>query len=120
MRRRFLEFLLLCAGSGVLSAQTLNCPPVTTASGRPCEAFHYHVMMYNPETRGTPEFTGINQFATQAACDRARDAAFKRNTAVVEHFRPLDAKYKPDVFGLCHCDMTVERNSPNFLTDAMR
>lgn len=120
MRRLVLGFLLLCGGSGILSAQSLNCPPVSTASGKPCETFHYHVAMYRPDTRGMSELYGINQFATQAACDRARDLAAKRNNAIVEHMRPFDANYKGDVFGACHCDMTIERNSPNFLTDAAR
>jgi outer membrane biosynthesis protein TonB len=118
MRPRFLGILILSAGS-VLSAQPLTCPPVTAASGRPCE-YHFHVSMYRPESRTSVELYGINHFATQSACDAARDAAAKRNAAVVAHMRPIDNNYKADVFGECHCDMTVEKNSPNFLTDAMR
>lgn len=111
--------MLLCAGSGILSAQPLRCPPVTTASPR-CETFHYHVAMYRPDTRGMTEFYGINQFAMQTACDRARDLAFKRNMAIVEYMKPRDSNYKADAFGDCHCDMTVEKNSPNFLSEPQR
>src|SRR5207237_1401776 len=31
-----------------------------------------------------------------------------------------DQKYQPDRIGPCHCDMTVERSSPNYLNDMQR
>jgi hypothetical protein len=103
------------------SAQSLVCPPVASAAGRPCENFHFHVQMFRPDTRELTEYSGINQFATAAACDRARDAQFKRNMAIVEFFRAQRRDWwQADRFGPCHCDMTVEKASPNFLTDAAR
>src|SRR5947209_4241696 len=62
------------------TAQLLTCPAPATST-RACELFHYHVAMYRPDTRGFAEVWGTNQFASQAACDRARDAAIKRNLA---------------------------------------
>jgi hypothetical protein len=84
--------------------------------------FHYHVLMFRPDNRGFIELYGINQFASQAACDRARDLQFKRNMAVVEFFRTQRRAdwWKADTFGPCHCDMTVETASPNMLTDSGR
>ena len=121
MRSSLVAILLASAGSGVVLAQPLTCPAVSTATGRPCEAFHYHVQMYRPDTRAFVEVYGVNQFASQAACDRARDAQFKRTMAVVELYRARDnQQYQPDRVGPCHCDMTVERSSPNYLTDIQR
>jgi hypothetical protein len=78
--------------------------------------------MFRPDNRGFIELYGINQFASQAACDRARDLQFKRNMAVVEFFRTQRRAdwWKADTFGPCHCDMTVETASPNMLTDSAR
>lgn len=103
------------------SAQPLVCPPVAAVAGRPCETFHFHVQMFRPDTRKFVEFYGINQFASMAACDRARDAQLKRNTAVVDFFRAQRRDWwQADRFGSCHCDMTIERSSPNALSDAAR
>jgi len=102
-------------------AQPLLCPPVASVAGRPCETFHYHVQMFRPDTREFFEMYGIDQFASQGACDRARDAAFKRNMAVVEFMRTQRRDWwQADKFGTCHCDMTIERASPNFLSEAAR
>jgi hypothetical protein len=102
-------------------AQPLLCPPVAAAAGHPCETFHYHVQMFRPDTREFFEMYGINQFASMGACDRARDAAFKRNMAVVEFMRTQRRDWwQADRFGTCHCDMTIERASPNFLSEAAR
>jgi hypothetical protein len=78
--------------------------------------------MFRPDNRGFIELYGINQFASQAACDRARDLQFKRNMAVVEFFRTQRRAdwWKADTFGPCHCDMTVEAASPNMLTESAR
>src|SRR5258706_89378 len=84
MRSLFAAVLLASAGSGILFAQPLTCPAISTATGRPCDTFHYHVQMYRPDTRGFVDVFGGNQFASQSACDRARDAQFKRNMAVIE------------------------------------
>ena len=103
------------------SAQPLVCPPVAAVAGRPCEIFHFHVQMFKPDTREFVEFYGINQFASMSACDRARDAQIKHNMAVVDlmHTQRRDW-WQADRFGACHCDMTIERTSPDALTDAAR
>jgi len=64
----------------------------------------------------------MNQFASQSACDRARDAAMKRNLAIVDHMKRVagDNNYEPDRFGTCHCDGSVEPSMPTFLNDAQR
>ena len=109
------------ASLGSALAQPLLCPPVASAAGHPCETFHYHVQMFRPDTREFLEMYGVNQFASLSACDRARDAAFKRNVAVVEFMRAQRRDWwQADKFGTCHCDMTIERASPNFLSEAAR
>ena len=122
MRTLLAIVVLMCACASSALAQPLVCPPVAAAAGRPCEMFHYHVLMFRPDNRGFIELYGINQFASQAACDRARDLQFKRNMAVVEFFRTQRRAdwWKADTFGPCHCDMTVETASPNMLTDSAR
>jgi len=103
------------------AAQTLDCPGSASAGPR-CDMFHFHVAMYRPDTRAFVEVFGINQYPSQAACDRARDAAMKRNLAVVDWFRRVrnDSQYEPDRFGACHCDMTLDKTNPRYLSDAQR
>jgi hypothetical protein len=104
------------------TAQLLTCPAPSSAPARACELFHYHVAMYRPDTRGFAEVWGTNQFASQAACDRARDAAMKRDLAVVDQMKRVanDNNYEPDRFGPCHCDGSIDPSSPTFLNDAQR
>ncbi len=119
---RSLPILALVAAAGAASGQQLSCPPSSNLSGRPCETYHYHVLMYRPDTKALAEVYGINQFASQSACDHAREAAMARNLAVVDYMKRVanDQQYQPDRFGTCHCDMTIEKSSPNFLTDLQR
>jgi hypothetical protein len=104
----------------VAAQQPLVCP--TTVAGRACEAFHYHVQMYRPDTKAFIENTGGNQFATQAACERAREVQVAVNTKVVEYFRDVreQRQYEGDRIGPCHCDMTIDRAAPNYLSDVQR
>jgi hypothetical protein len=121
MRPLFAAMALIAAGLSPALAQPLVCPPVASVAGRACDTFHYHVQVFKPDTREFVELYGINQFASMAACERARDAQFKRNMAVVEFFRAQRRDWwQADKFGQCHCDMTAERASPNALTDAAR
>jgi len=121
MRPFFAALALVAAGLSPALAQPLVCPPVASVAGRPCDTFHYHVQMFKPDTREFVELYGVNQFASMAACDRARDVQFKRNMAIVEFFRAQRRDWwQADKFGQCHCDMTIERASPNALTDAAR
>ena len=87
---------------------------------RACELFHYHVAMYRPDNRQFTEVWGTNQFASQTACDRARDAAMKRNAAVVSFLKRSDNNYDIDRFGPCHCDGSIDPSMPTFLNDAQR
>jgi hypothetical protein len=121
MRPLFAAMAFAIAGLSSALAQPLLCPPVASAAGRPCETFHYHVQMFKPDTRDFIEIYGTNQFASASACDRARDAQFKRNIAIVEFFRTQRRDWwQADKFGPCHCDMTIERASPNALSDSAR
>ncbi|HEV7427032.1 MAG TPA: hypothetical protein VGQ46_11750 [Thermoanaerobaculia bacterium] len=102
-------------------AQPLLCPPVASAAGKPCETFHFHVQLFRPESRDFTEVYGVNQFASIASCERARDAEFKRNMSVVEYMHAQRRDWwQADKFGPCHCDMTVEKASPNFLSEGAR
>lgn len=121
MRPLFAALILAIACLSSALVQPLLCPPVAAVAGRPCETFHYHVQMFKPDTREFVELYGIDQFASASACDRARDAQFKRNMAIVEYFRTQRRDWwQADKFGPCHCDMTVEKASPNALSDSAR
>lgn len=113
---------MLLAGSlaaAAASAQSLSCP--APPAGRTCDAFHYHVQMYRPDTRVLTEFYGGTQFATEEACKRAREQQVAQNAKVVEFMRASkDQKYEPDRVGACHCDMTTERSSVTYLDEAKR
>ena len=121
MRALFVATALIAAGLSPALAQPLLCPPVASAAGKPCETFHFHVQLFRPESRDLLELYGINQFASMASCERARDAQFKRNMSVVEYMHAQRRDWwQADKFGPCHCDMTVEKASPNFLSEAAR
>jgi len=106
---------MLVAGAA-LAQQALVCPP--GASNQPCERFHYHVAMYRPDTKAFIEIQGT-PFASQAACDRARDAELKRNLAVVDYFHKKgEQKYEADRFGPCHCDATTDAQKMTALRNA--
>jgi hypothetical protein len=78
--------------------------------------------MYRPKNRQFVEIYGANQFATLGTCERAREAQVTRNLAVVDYFKRVkgNERYEPDRVGSCHCDMTRERSSSNYLTDVQR
>jgi hypothetical protein len=121
MRVLFIATALIAAGFSPALAQPLLCPPVASAAGKPCETFHFHVQLFRPESRDFLELYGVNQFASMASCERARDAQFKRNMTVVEFMRAQRRDWwQSDKFGPCHCDMTVEKASPNFLSEGAR
>lgn len=115
---RILLLLTGCLAAANASAQALVCPPAP--AGRPCEAFHYHVSRYRPDTRVFTEVYAAAPFATQAACDRARELELAANLKVVEFFRVKEKQYPPDRFGPCHCDMTTERSSVTYLAEPQR
>ncbi|HEX8407312.1 MAG TPA: hypothetical protein VF883_00485 [Thermoanaerobaculia bacterium] len=116
------RLFMLLAGSfaaAAASAQSLSCP--APPAGRTCDAFHYHVQMYRPDTRVLTEFYGGTQFANEEACKRAREQQVAQNAKVVEFMRAnKDQKYEPDRVGACHCDMTTERSSVTYLDEAKR
>jgi hypothetical protein len=122
MRSGILSALLLtgCLTGAALAQLPLVCP--TAPGGRACDAYHFHAQLYRPDTKGFIEVTGANQFATQAACDRARELQAAANAKVVEYFRVVreQRQYEADRIGPCHCDMTIDRAAPNFLTDLQR
>jgi hypothetical protein len=118
--RSFLPAALLAFVMPAAAQQLLTCPPSPSPSTRACELFHYHVAMYRPDNRQFTEVWGTNQFASQAACDRARDAAMKRNAAVASFLKRSDNNYDIDRFGPCHCDGSIDPSMPTFLNDAQR
>ncbi|HYK05286.1 MAG TPA: hypothetical protein VE974_26280 [Thermoanaerobaculia bacterium] len=120
MRSRHLALILAAslAASAASAQQALVC--ATAPAGRPCEVFHFHIQLYRPDTKQFIEVSGVNQFATQAACDRARELHAATNAKAVEYLRGLKKQYETDRVGPCHCDMTAEKSAPNFLTEAQR
>ena len=117
-----LAVAVFAAASMAVAQQPLVCPAPAAVSTKPCELFHYHVQIFRPEPKGFVELTGGNQFATQAACERAREAQMQRNLAVVDYFKRVrnEQQYEPDRVGPCHCDLTIEKTSPAFLSDGQR
>lgn len=116
---RLVLFLAGSLASATAFGQSLMCPP--PPAGRPCDAFHYHVQMYRPDTRGFSEFYGGTPFATEAACNRAREQQVAANMKVVDYLRAnKEPKYEPDRVGACHCDMTTERSSATYLAEPQR
>ncbi|MFL6246164.1 MAG: hypothetical protein ACJ74H_09085 [Thermoanaerobaculia bacterium] len=120
MRSTVLLTVMFTFTAAMAAQPALVCP--TSPAGGTCDVFHYHVQLYRPDTKQFVEVTGGNQFATIAACDRARDQQVAANAKVVEYFRVTreQRQYEPDRIGPCHCDMTVDRAAPNYLTDLQR
>lgn len=120
MTSRHLALMLAgCLAAATAAAQqTLVCP--TAPAGRPCDVYHFHVQMYRPDSKQFVELSGVNQFATQAACDRAREMHVAVNTRAVEYLRSIKQQYEADRVGPCHCDMTIDRSAPNHLNEAQR
>ncbi|HEX6095463.1 MAG TPA: hypothetical protein VF432_03985 [Thermoanaerobaculia bacterium] len=113
--------LLACSLAALnAAAQALTCPPAP--AGRPCGAFHYHVQMFRPDTRAFTEIYGGPRFASQAACDRAREQQVAANQKVAGYFRDVkkEERYQADRIGTCHCDMTGEKSSATYLTADQR
>ncbi|HJQ35648.1 MAG TPA: hypothetical protein VKB93_00785 [Thermoanaerobaculia bacterium] len=91
--RKLLPLVLLIAAS--VSAQT---------SGRQCDLYRYRVQLYRPDNKQRFDLAATPQFATQAACERARDARAAANAKVVEFIRARQPQYEADKFGPCECD----------------
>ena len=115
--RSILAVIVLAAGTAS-AQQGLVC--AGAPAGKACDAFHFHVQLYRPDTKQFVELTGGTPFATQAACERAREIQVTANRAVVDFFRGNKQQYEADRFGPCHCDMTADRSSPSYLPDAQR
>ena len=116
-----IPLLMMLVASPLLAQQpALVCTPAATAGARACDVYHYHVQLFRPDTKQRVEIFATPQFATQAACERARDARVAANQKVVDFIRVKQPQYEPDRFGPCHCDMTGDRGSPQFLNDVTR
>lgn len=112
-----------CFAAGVVFAQSsLVCPPSSSAAPGGCEAFHYHVQHFRPDPRGFVDATATPRFASQAVCEKVRDAHVARNNAIVQYWRKTknEQNYEADRFGPCHCDLTTEKTNAAFLNDAQR
>ena len=118
MTFRHLAVLLALLARAASAQQTLVCP--TAPPGGACDAYHYHVAMYRPDTKQFVEVSGVNRFATQTACERARELQIAANAKAVDYLRSIKQQYEADRTGPCHCDMTADRSAPNFMTDAQR
>ena len=77
--------------------------------------------MYRPDTKQFAEITAIAPFATQAACDRARDAQIAANAKVVDALHAnKETQFQADRIGPCHCDLTNDKSSTVYLSDQQR
>ena len=113
--------LALTFAAAALHAQPAPLVCATAPAGRPCEAFHFHVQPYRFEAKQHGvELAGVNQYATQAACDRARDLYVQANARAVDHLKTLREKYEADRVGPCHCDMTTDKALQSYIPDPQR
>src|SRR5688572_33423973 len=113
-RNPFILLAALLLAAGTASAQGLVCAGAPT--GKACDAFHFHVQMYRPDTKQFVDVNAGTPYATQAACERAREVQVAANTAVVQFFTTTkQQQYAADRFGPCHCDMTGDRSSQGYL-----
>ena len=114
--------LLLAGLTAALNAaaQPLTCP--APPAGRSCEALHFHVQMFRPDTRAFTEIAAGPRYASQQACERAREQYVAANQKVAGFFRDVkkDERYQPDRVGTCHCDMTRETAGATYLTGDQR
>lgn len=113
----------LTLGTAGLHAQVpLTCQSGAGIDPSNCAVVHYHVKMYRPDTKTSVELTGVNEFASRAACEAALAAEKSRNAAVVDFLKKHEPRlqYQSDQFGSCHCDMTHVASSANVLDDAKR
>lgn len=80
------------------------------------------MQIYRPETRGFADLSGVNQFASQSACERFREAQIRRNLAIVDYFKRVknEQQYEPDRLGPCHCDMTTDKTNAAYLNEQQR
>lgn len=125
MRTRLLAAVALAvilAPLGGAQNLALICPTGSSAAGGGCRMHHYHVQMWLPDTNGFQEIFGQNSFASLSACEKAREIEKGRNQAAIGALLTADkdAKVLTDRYGPCHCDMTLDRSNPNFLTDELR
>jgi hypothetical protein len=89
--------------------QPLVCASSGSTGARGCEGFHYHVALYRPDTKQHVEISATPQYATQTACERARELKMAASAKVTEFFRGIkQQQYEGDRYGPCHCDMTTD------------
>ena len=121
-RHYFMFVAVLLMAARFTSAQQGGLVCTGAPAGKPCDAFHYHVQMYRPDTKQFVDVNAGAPYATQAACERAREIQVSANQAVVEFFRVTkeQRQYEADRVGPCHCDMTSDRSSQSYLPEAQR
>jgi hypothetical protein len=96
-----------------------KCPPLP--EGTPCGHYHYHVAVWNIESRTFSDIAATLRFVSMAACDKARQEAMGENTALVGFIRTsIDSSMSGDRFGDCHCDLTDDPSSVAFLDSRAR
>jgi len=100
---------LLFAAQLAAQQAPLACPP--PPAGRTCELYHYHVQAVRPDTKQRVEIFVTPQFATQSACERARDARAEASAKVTDFIRAKQQKYEGERIGPCHCDMTGDQGA---------
>lgn len=114
--------LVSIAMSSSATAQSLTCASGTTAPDSACRTFHYHLQIWRMDTRLFAEIYATPQYATMESCEKARVARQTANQQVVDYFRSLKKEnvFTPSRYGPCHCDLTTDRSSPNYLDDVRR
>src|SRR5687768_17333471 len=115
-------FASFVGGGVAIAQQSLVCPPSSSTEAVGCDTYHYHVQLYRPDPRGFVVATATPRFASQAVCEKVREAHAARNAAVVQYFRKTknQQQYEADRFGPCHCDLTSEKTNVAFLNEAQR
>ena len=110
-KRIALVLVLLFAAQ--LHAQT-KCPPLP--EGVTCDRYHFHMAVWNIESRNFTDVAATTQFHSLAACEKARGEALRENAALVEFVKlKVDGSMVANRFGECHCDRTQDAASGVFI-----
>jgi hypothetical protein len=117
MRRLIIAAAVLLSSTAVRAQ--LTC---ATSSSDQCNAVHYHVQAWNPDTKQYAEIYGHNQSSTTEACEVARKAEAAMNQSVVDYLLKTAPRLKVQAakFGPCHCDMTEVKTDSHYLDDDRR
>ncbi len=114
--------LLVCALTTLVCSSASAQLTCAASGSNQCDALHYHVGSWNPETRQHVEVYGQNSFSTLELCEAAKTAEAALDAAAISYLRKAAPKMKTSSskFGVCHCDLTEVKTHSNYLVQSRR